>query len=187
MKDLHFLPKVRDSWSYLYVEHCRIDQEGKAIALQDAAGKVPVPCASIALLMAGPGTTITHAAIRALADNGCLIAWTGEEGVRMYGLGLGETRSARNLLHQARLWADPVQHLRVVRRLYEVRFPGPVSPGLTIEQLRGHEGVRVREAYARASRETGVAWLGRSYRRDRSPDVAYILSPHWVVSASSGE
>ena len=25
IKDLHVLPKVRDSLSYLYVEHCRID------------------------------------------------------------------------------------------------------------------------------------------------------------------
>ena len=34
-KDLHILPKVRDSWSYLYVEHCRVDQEDKAIAVHD--------------------------------------------------------------------------------------------------------------------------------------------------------
>ena len=68
MKDLHILPKVRDSWSYLYAEHCRIDQEDKAIALHDAQGKVPVPCAALTLLMLGPGTTITHAAVRTLAN-----------------------------------------------------------------------------------------------------------------------
>ena len=65
MNDLHVLPKVRDSWSYLYVEHCRVDQEAKAIALHDAGGKAPVPCATLSLLMLGPGTSITHAAIRA--------------------------------------------------------------------------------------------------------------------------
>src|SRR5580693_823808 len=84
MKDLHILPKVRDSWSYLYVERCRIDQEAKAIAIHNEVGKFPVPCATLTLLMLGPGTTVTHAAIRALTDNGCLVARAGEEGVRFY-------------------------------------------------------------------------------------------------------
>ncbi len=167
MKDLHSLPKVRDSWSYLYVEHCRIDQEAKAIALHDKNGVVPVPCATLTTLMLGPGTSITHAAIRTLAENGCLVVWTGEEGVRLYAQGLGETRSARRFLWQASLCSDPRLRLRVVRRLYEMRFAEPVAPELTLQQLRGLEGVRVREAYARASRESGVPWSGRAFRRDR--------------------
>jgi len=161
---LHLLPKVRDSWSYLYVEHCRIDQEEKAIAIQDAQGTVPVPCASITLLMVGPGTNVTHAAIRALADNGCMVMWTGEEGVRFYAQGMGETRSARNLLRQARLCSDPELRLEVVRRMYQMRFQETLEDALTLRQIRGKEGIRVREAYARASRESGVEWAGRSYR-----------------------
>ncbi len=85
MKDLHILPTVRDSWSYLYVEHCHVDKEDEAIALRDATGTVPVPCAALMLLMLGPGTTLTHAAARVLADNGCLVVWTGEQGVRLLG------------------------------------------------------------------------------------------------------
>lgn len=165
MDDLHLLPKVRDSWGHLYVEHCSIEQEAKAIAIHDDAGRAPVPCAAISVLMLGPGTSITHAAVRALADNGCLILWTGEAGVRFYAQGMGETRSARRLLHQARLCSDPALRLRVVRRLYEARFQGPLDAGLTLPQIRGMEGIRVRESYARASRETGVPWHGRSYRR----------------------
>lgn len=164
MKDLHLLPKVRDSWSYLYVEHCRVDQEDKAIAVLDADGKVPVPCAALTLLMLGPGTTITHAAVRSLAENGCLVMWTGEYGVRFYAQGMGETRSARNLLRQARLCSNPEWRLEVVRRLYQMRFPEPLDRSLTLRQIRGKEGIRVREAYARASQETGVEWVGRSYR-----------------------
>src|SRR5450830_717268 len=146
MKDLHILPKVLDSWSYLYVEHCRIDQEEKAIAIQDAQGTVPVPCASLTLLMVGPGTTVTHAAIRALADNGCMVMWTGEEGVRFYALGMGETRSAGNLLKQARLCSDPELRLQVVRRMYQMRFQETLEDSLTLQQIRDKEGIRVREA-----------------------------------------
>lgn len=171
MKDLHGLPKVRDSFSYLYVEHKKIDQEDKAIALHDASGKVPVPCASLTALLLGPGTSITHAAVKALADNGCLVLWTGEGGVRFYAQGAGETRSARRLLHQARLCSDPEMRLQVVRRLYEMRFIEALESSLTLQQIRGREGIRVREAYAKASRDSGVEWKGRSYKRDKWEDA----------------
>ena len=64
MKDLHILPKVKDSWSYLYVEHSKIDQDAKSITVHDAKGAIQVPCAVLSLLMLGPGTSITHAAVK---------------------------------------------------------------------------------------------------------------------------
>lgn len=167
MKDLHVLPKIRDSWSYLYLEHCRVEQDDRAIAVFDARGKVSVPCATLSLLMLGPGTTITHAAVRVLADSGCLVAWTGEEGIRFYAQGMGETRSAHNLYHQARLWADPASRKDVAFRLYQMRFDEPLDPTLSLENIRGMEGLRVRAAYERVSEQAGVPWQGRSYRRDR--------------------
>ncbi|MBA3946031.1 MAG: type I-E CRISPR-associated endonuclease Cas1 [Herpetosiphonaceae bacterium] len=164
--NLRMLPKTRDSWTYLYAERCRIDQDEKAIALQDLKGKTAVPCASLTLLMLGPGTTITHAAVKTLAENGCTVIWTGEGGVRLYAQGLGETRSARRLLHQARLCTTPDLRLQVIRRMYEHRFPDALEPGLTLQQIRGKEGIRVRESYAAASRATSVPWNGREYKRD---------------------
>lgn len=166
VKDLHVLPKFSDGWSYLYLERCRIDQDLRAIAVHDEAGKVPVPCANLALLMLGPGVSITHAAISVLADHGCLVAWCGEEGVRFYAAGMGETRSAANFLHQARFWADPELRMKVVHELYQIRFDETFDSDLTLQQIRGMEGARVRDAYARAARETGVRWSGRSYRRN---------------------
>jgi len=167
IRDLHLLPKTRDSLSFLYVEHCRVEQDALAVAVVDAAGRVPVPIASLSVLLLGPGTTVTHAAVRALADSGCLIVWSGEEGVRTYAVGLGETRSSRNLQRQARAWADPDARMRVVRRLYEMRFSEPLDASLSLRQVRGLEGVRVRTAYAQASRSSGVPWHGRAYdRRD---------------------
>lgn len=167
MKDLHLLPRVADSWTYLYLEHCRIDQHEKAIAFHDQRGMVPVPCASLMALMLGPGTSITQAAVRALADTGCLVIWTGEQGVRFYAQGLGETRSSARLQRQAALWADPAARMAVVRRMYEMRFPEKLPEDLTLQQIRGMEGVRVREAYAQASKANGVPWHGRSYKRER--------------------
>ncbi len=165
MQDLHLLPKVRDSWSYLYLEHCKIDQAAHAIAFVDETGKTQVPCASLTLLMLGPGTSITHAAVHTLVVCGCTVLWVGEQGVRCYAQGTGETRSALNLQRQASLWADPAAHLRVVRRMYQMRFPEPLATNLTLQQIRGKEGVRVRSKYAEYSQLFNIPWQGRSYQR----------------------
>jgi CRISPR-associated protein Cas1 len=167
IRNLQELPKLRDSLSYLYLEHGRLEQESKAVAFVDKnAGYTPIPASALSVLMLGPGTTVTHAAVKALADNGCLLLWTGEDGTRMYAQGGGETRKAYHLLRQAELAGDRDKRLAVVRRMYEIRFAEPLDPGLTLEQVRGREGVRVREAYRQASEEFGVEWKGRRYDRN---------------------
>ncbi|QLH75187.1 MAG: type I-E CRISPR-associated endonuclease Cas1 [Methanomassiliicoccales archaeon] len=165
IRDLHELPKFRDGLSYLYLEHCRIDQSENAIACRDLEGLVKIPCASLSLIMLGPGTSITHEAIKTIADNGCLVIWCGEEGVRFYAHGSGETRSSRRLLFQAEMCIDPIKRLEVVKRMYQIRFKGEEIDGLTVDELRGKEGIRVRGAYYRASKKYGVEWYGRNYER----------------------
>jgi CRISPR-associated protein Cas1 len=165
MDDLHLLPKIRDSLTYLYVEHARIDRLQKSIAIHDAKGYTPAPVASLSVLMLGPGTSITHAAIQTLAENNCLVVWCGEENVRFYASGTGGTRSAAPLLLQARLASDERTRLEVVRRMYAMRFGEVPDKGDTVESLRGREGVRVREAYAKLAEAFGVVWQGRNYDR----------------------
>ncbi len=165
LRDLSQLPRVADGWTFLYTEHVRIQRADAAIELVDKLGRVPVPSAALSVLLLGPGSTITHAAVLALAEVGCSIVWCGENLARFYASGIGETRQARNLEAQAKAWASDAEHAEVVRRMYLRRFDEELPKDLTIEQIRGREGVRVREAYARASKETGVLWNGRAYRR----------------------
>jgi len=165
MQDLHELPKLRDSVSYLYVEHAILDRKDSAVEFINKEGRTLVPVASLCVLMLGPGTSITHAAIKTLAEAGCSVLWTGEEFMRYYAQGLGETRKAFHLLRQAELVSDPHQRMHVVRRMYQKRFDWELDPTLSIEQIRGLEGVRVRQAYAEASRQYKVPWDGRKYDR----------------------
>lgn len=165
MKNLHEVPRFSDKLGYLYVEHAVVDQDAKGIVLHEADGSVSVPAASLAVLMLGPGTRITHAAVKTLADNNCQLIWSGEYGVRFYCHGLGGARSSRNLIRQAKLVSNDLSRLQVVVRMYCMRFREEVDPGLTLQQLRGKEGVRVRQAYAEASESYGVPWSGRAYKR----------------------
>lgn len=167
LDDLHILPKVRDSLSYLYVEHASIDRHENSIAIWDKAGCTPAPASSLCLLMLGPGTRITQSAITMLSDNNCLTVWCGEENVRFYAWGTSGTRSAAPLQLQARLVSDEGARLEVVKRLYRMRFSGDIDPALSVEQLRGLEGARVRETYKKMSQQTGVPWEGRAYNRQQ--------------------
>jgi CRISPR-associated protein Cas1 len=163
MRDLHELPKLRDGLSYLYVEHCRVEQKQQAVEAIDKTGRTLIPAAALAVLLLGPGASITHAAVKALADNGCLLVWCGEDATRCYAQGGGETRKAYHLLRQAELVGDPQKRLQVVVRMYRYRFGGQLDPDLSLLQIRGMEGARVRRAYAEASRAYDVPWRGRSY------------------------
>ena len=165
--DLSSLPKFRDGMSWLYVEAGRIEAEARGVALVREDGTYAVPVAEISLLMAGPGTSLTHQAAVRLADHGVTILWTGEAGVRLYACGLGETRSSKNLERQASLWAVPASRMRVVRRMYQLRFAETLDPTLSIAEIRGMEGKRVQSAYREAAVRYGIDWKGRSYERGR--------------------
>lgn len=161
--DLHTLPRVSDGWTFLYAEHARVDREDGSVTIHIANTKTRVPVAMLACLLLGPGCSVTHAALTVCADSGCSVVFTGEGGVRCYAANIGETRSAANLMEQARHWADESLHLAVVRRMYRMRFEEVVDESLSIEQIRGMEGARVRRAYAALAKETGVEWTGRRY------------------------
>lgn len=164
-QNLRELPKFRDGTGYLYLEHTRLEQDGRGVRAYHPEGMVTLPVASLGVLLLGPGCSVSHEAVKALSDTGCSLLWVGEGGVRLYASGLGESRSALRLQRQARLWANPETRLRVVRTMYTMRFPEGLPADLTLQQIRGHEGARVRDAYARYSIAHGVKWETREYKQ----------------------
>ncbi|MGQ9706888.1 MAG: type I-E CRISPR-associated endonuclease Cas1e [bacterium] len=164
MKDFHTLPKIEDSISYVYLEHGRLEQDSLSVSFyDDKGGKIQIPVSSTCLIMLGPGSTITHSAIKTCAENGCLIGWCGEEVIRYYATGFGETRNNYYLSLQAKLFSNPKAHLQVVYKMYQKRFNTQLPENLTLKQIRGLEGVRVRDAYYNASKKTGIVWNKRKY------------------------
>ncbi len=163
MDSLMQLTRFDDRLSYLYLEKGHIEQDSKSVAYVTEKQRTPVPAADLALLLLGPGTTITHRAICNLADCNCTVVWCGEEGVRFYCHGRGGTHFSANLLHQAALASNARSRREVVIRMYEKRFGETVDPNLHIQAVRGKEGFRVREAYRKLAEEYGVPWTGRKY------------------------
>lgn len=163
---LQELPQIGDRLSFLYLERCQINREDSAILIRDERGTVRVPAAAISTLLLGPGTNISHRAVELIGDTGVGIVWVGENGVRFYASGRPLTHSSRLLMRQAELVSNQRMHLAVVRKMYQLRFPGEDVQGLTTQQLRGREGSRVRKAYRKAAQEWAVEWNGREYDPD---------------------
>lgn len=161
--DLQALPQIRDRMTFLYMERCQISRQDSAITVIDEEGTVLIPAAAVSVLLLGPGTTITHRAMELIGDAGVCIIWVGERGVRYYASGRPLTHRAGLLMRQAALVSNQKQHLEVVRKMYQLRFPGEDISHLTLPQLRGREGARVRSAYRRAAEEWGIDWNGRMY------------------------
>ena len=159
-QDLH---RVEDRVSSLYVERCHIDRDDNAVVLVNKQQTVHVPAAYLAVLLLGPGTRITHAATALLGDSGTAICWVGERGVRMYAAGLGSNRGSALLMRQAWLVTRPKERAEVARKMYAMRFPNEETTGLTIKQMLGREGTRVRRLYKQHAERTGVTWNKRSY------------------------
>lgn len=159
------LARFTESLSFLYIDHAVVEREHSSVAAFTATGRASIPAATLSALMLGPGTRITHAALTVLAASGVVVLWVGDEGLRFYAAGRGKTAHSRWLARQAVLWAGPAGHLRVVRRMYEIRFGHVLEDGLSLHQIRGMEGARVRNAYRTISEAAGVAWAGRRYDR----------------------
>ncbi len=164
--DLQTLPQISDRMTFLYLERCKLSREDSAIVVLDESGSVLVPAAAFSVLLLGPGTDLTHRAAELIGDMGVCLIWVGEKGVRFYAGGRPLTHRASLLIKQAELVSNQRSHLDVVRAMYAMRFPGEDVSSLTMQQLRGREGSRMRRAYQSASSSTGVAWDGREYDPD---------------------
>jgi CRISPR-associated protein Cas1 len=98
---------------------------------------------------------------------GCLLVWVGEAGVRLYASGQPGGARADRLLYQAKLALDDAARLKVVRKMYFLRFQEEPPERRSVEQLRGIEGVRVRKMYELLAKQFGVAWRSRNYDHTR--------------------
>lgn len=163
---------IKERLSIVFVEKGEIDVVDGAFVVVDAQGTrvrpvlTHIPVGGVACIMLEPGTRVSHRAAALAARVGTLLVWVGEAGVRLYSAGQpGGARSDR-LLYQARLALDDNLRLKVVRKMYAVRFGEESPQRRSVEQLRGIEGARVRSTYQLLARKFGVKWSGRDYDPD---------------------
>jgi CRISPR-associated protein Cas1 len=155
---------MKDRASIIFVEYGQIDVIDGAFVVIDKTGvRTHIPIGGFACLMLEPGTRVSHAAVSLAARAGTLLVWVGEAGVRLYASGQPGGARADRLLHQARLALDESARLKVVQRMFAIRFGEEAPERRSVDQLRGIEGARVRRMYELLAERHGVTWNRRAY------------------------
>jgi CRISPR-associated protein Cas1 len=158
---------IKERVSVIFIERGEIDVLDGAFVVVDVTGiRTHIPVGGVACIMLEPGTRVSHRAAALAARVGTLLVWVGEAGVRLYSSGQPGGARADRLLYQAKLALDENLRLKVVRKMYAVRFGEEPPARRSVEQLRGIEGARVRQTYQLLARKFGVTWKGRDYDAD---------------------
>lgn len=134
------------------------------------AGDYQVPHQGVSLIALGPGSSVTHDALRILARHNTGLAAVGSDGVRFYTAPPLLPDQSGLARAQARAWADAAQRILIARRMYAWRL-GEIVPATEISVLRGIEGARMKESYKLIAQRIGVKWSGRRYDR-ANPNAA---------------
>jgi CRISPR-associated protein Cas1 len=163
-----FLPlkpiPIKDRNSMVFIGMGQIDVKDGAFVVIDKNGeRMHIPVGSVVCIMLEPGTRISHAAVKLAAITGTLLIWVGEAGVRLYSVGQPGGARSDHLLYQAKLALDENLRLKVVRKMFEMRFGEPAPQRRSVDQLRGIEGARVRKIYQIQAKQHNIEWHGRRY------------------------
>lgn len=162
------LPRVSDKYPFIYLERGRLEIDDSSLKWIDSHGEViRLPIATVSCLLLGPGTSITHEAVKVAAAANCSVCWVGEDSLLFFATGITPVSDSRNLRRQAELSSDEQMSLTVARKMMRQRFPGASLDNKTRQELMGMEGIRVRDLYLQKAEQYGVGWKGRSYTPGR--------------------
>lgn len=158
------LPQVSSKYPFIYLERGRLEIDDSSVKWIDSeANIVRLPIAMLNCLLLGPGTAITHEAVKIIAAANCAVCWVGEDSLLFYAVGQSPTSNTRNLRKQMVLSADEEKALDVARRMYARRFPKAALADKSLKEMMGMEGYRVRQLYEEKAQAYKVGWKGRSY------------------------
>lgn len=158
------LPQVKDKYPYIYLERGRLEIDDSSVKWIDSENNVvPLPVATLNALLLGPGTSVTHDAIKTATAANCAVCWVGEDSLLFYAAGFLPTADTRNLKQQITLSVCPEASLEVARRMFGRRFPDADLAGKSLAEMMGMEGHRVRALYQQKAEQYQVGWKGRNF------------------------
>lgn len=180
-----------DRHGVVYLDRGRLEVEDGCLRFVTAGGGAldvgdyQLPHQSVSIILIGPGSSVTHDALRILAAHGCALAAVGTGGVRFYTAPPLLPDTSALARRQAMLWSQPKERVAVARAMYTLRF-GEEVKARTLDMLRGMEGARLRRLYELTAQKYNVPWHGRRYDRN-NPNAADIPNQAINHAASAVE
>ena len=145
------------------------------------AGEYGIPFQTLSMILLGPGSTVSHDALRLMARHGTALVAVGEDGVRCYTAPPLMPDTSDTARRQMRAWGDPESRLNIARKMYAIRL-GEVLPQQDLNALRGVEGARLRRSYALVAQRYGIDWRNRRYDR---ADPLWADLPNQAINHAS--
>ena len=162
-KSKKLLTKARERISILYIEKARIEQSEYGVQIRQENKVSEIPITTISCIMLGPGTTITHRAVSNIAQAGCTICWMGMNQAVFYAYGEPATNKSKNILKQMHYHESKTLHTEVIHKMYNYRYPNDKIKSMSLEKLKGYEGLRMKACYEKYAKLYNVQWDGRIY------------------------
>ena len=144
-------------------------------------GEYGIPFQSLSMILLGPGSTVSHDALRLMARHGTALVAVGEDGVRCYTAPPLLPDTSDTARRQMRAWGDPQSRLTIARKMYAMRL-GEVLPHQDLNALRGVEGARMRRSYQLVAQRYGIEWKSRRYDRT---DPLWADLPNQAINHAS--
>ena len=151
------------------------------------AGEYGIPFQSLSMILLGPGSTVSHDALRLMARHGTALVAVGADGVRCYTAPPLMPDTSDIARRQMRAWGDPTgSRITIARKMYALRL-GEVLPHQSLDALRGIEGSRMKRTYQTLSQRYGISWQGRRYDRSNplTADIPNQAINHASVAVTS--
>lgn len=164
LADIQELPRIDDRMTFVFIEHCSINVDGGSIKVMTEAGYRTIPSAAITSLILGPGSSITHTAVKLLAQSGTSLVWMGSDQTRFYAFGRSLSTSAKLVIAQAEIVSHPIKRLQCARQMYAIRFPDDDFNLGTMQAMMRKEGTRMKRVYRDNANRVGINWDRRKYR-----------------------
>ncbi|MEV5519253.1 type I-E CRISPR-associated endonuclease Cas1e [Streptomyces pseudogriseolus] len=167
------LPRVADSLSFLYLDMVRVVQDDTGVCAQiqvddHRTDLVYFPTAALFCLLLGPGISITTPALTTPARHNTSVICVAAGAACAYAGILPDSLTTHWLEQQVATWADPQRRLQVAVRMYQMRFKDADLPkSVTLDQLRGMEGQRMKAFYKILAQQHGIGRFRRNYRPDQ--------------------
>lgn len=174
--------RLEDRLSFLYLEYCLVRQDrtgvvaisrGEETAPGELAAvpektRIQLPVGGLAVLMLGPGTSISQPAATSCARAGVVILFTGAGMTNSYCLATPLTSTSKWAIAQARLVSNEARQRDAAVKLYKHQL-GLDDLGVTsIKAMRGVEGKIIRNLYKQQAAKHKI----RGFKRDtNAPDA----------------
>ena len=146
------------------------------------SGEYGIPFQTLSMILLGPGSTVSHDALRLMARHGTALVAVGEDGVRCYTAPPLMPDTSQIARKQMQAWADAEgQRITIARKMYALRL-GEVLPQQDLNALRGVEGARMRRTYQTLAQRYGIPWRRRRYDRN---DPLWADIPNQAINHAS--